>query len=146
MAGSPRYSRNVSVRPADLDQLGRLRLEAVIRWCEETEYAFLRSRGLSVSMRDRRGQYGFPRLKTSVEICGSVVAFQPITVAMELREWSPKTLLYTFQVQTGAAIGVEADVPLARVTYEAACCRFPPHRLPYPILIPDEVLAKLTET
>lgn len=145
MAESPRYFRNVLVRPADLDQLGGLRLDAVIRWCEETEYAFLRTRGLSVSMRDQRGQYGFPRLTTSVEICGRAVAFQPIRIAMELREWSPKTLLYAFQVQSEAVIGVDAEGPLATVTYEAACCRFPPHQLPYPILIPDEVLAQLTQ-
>lgn len=133
------------MRLADLDQFGGLRLEAVIRWCEETEYAFLRSRGLSVSMRDQRGQFGFPRLKTSVEIYDRPAAFQPITIAMELREWSPKSLRYAFRVHAESAPAGQPDSPLAIVTYEAACCRFPPRQLPYPILIPDDVLAKLTE-
>ena len=35
---------------------------------EETEYAFLRSRGLRVVLEDQKGIIGFPRLSAQIEV------------------------------------------------------------------------------
>lgn len=137
----PQFQRRIVMRGAEIDSLGGIRLESAIRWFEETEYAFLRSRGLSVSMRDERGQFGFPRLTTEIEIHQTIDPFSELEISLWLVTSSLKQLEYRFQ-----AILLKANDEVTVVAtggYFAACCRFPPSGLPYPILIPDWVLYKL---
>ncbi len=139
---SNEHQRRITVREGDLNGFGALRLDHLIRWVEETEYEFLRSRGLSVSLTDERGQFGFPRLDTQVEVfCWPSINSQ-LSVQLSLEQMSFKKLLYKFEVHEPLRIG--ESTAIARGSYSAACCRFPAGSLPYPILIPDWVLGRLS--
>jgi YbgC/YbaW family acyl-CoA thioester hydrolase len=155
------HRRRVRVGWSDLDAAGRVTLSQFVRWMEETEYEFLRSRQLSVSLVDERGQFGFPRLNTQLEIAQWPDFDEVLEVELNLRGVSPKQLDYDCciyrtaatetptQMSTTDTSGVgtvcvpSANAPLARVRYQAACCRFPANHAPYAILIPDWVLDRL---
>lgn len=138
----PQFQRRIVVRGAEIHSLGGIRLESAVRWFEETEYAFLRSRGLSVSMRDERGQFGFPRLTTEIEIHQTIEPFSALEISLWLADLSPKQLAYHFQAMHPLSDGEKAIIASCR--YTAACCRFPPNQFPYPILIPDWVFLQLS--
>ena len=63
-----KFTNRRRVSMADTDSSGTVHLGAYIRMMEETEYAFLRSRGLSVVLTDAKGIMGFPRLEASIDI------------------------------------------------------------------------------
>lgn len=91
------------IQTSDFDFSHRLAVPAVVRWMEETEYAFLRSRGLSVSLHDSLGQLGFPRLEVSVELdeLDHSATAQPgdwLETALSLKPSSGKQLEYGFQL------------------------------------------------
>ncbi len=110
-----------------------------LRYMEEAEYAFLRSRGLSVVLADERGQIGFPRLACQLDIHGTASAGQMLTTKLILDSIDGKQIAYSFRVLRG-------DQLLANGRFQVACCRFPPDSLPYAILIPDWVMAKLVSS
>ena len=135
------HQRRITVSDNDLNGFGALRLDHLIRWLEETEYEFLRSRQLSVSLNDERGQFGFPRLDTKVELLSWPVVDNQLEVWLSLDHVSFKKLHYTFEVRRLPEHA--ATVAIAYGSYSAACCRFPAGQLPFPILIPDWVLERL---
>ena len=53
---------------------------------EETEYAFLRSRNLSVVLYDERGTLGFPRLCAAVNVNQPLQFEQTVEVRLNLTE------------------------------------------------------------
>ena len=56
------FSREHRVRWHETDASGYVHFANYVRYMEETEYDFLRSRGLKVHMNDDRGAIGFPRV------------------------------------------------------------------------------------
>ncbi|MEZ6096940.1 MAG: acyl-CoA thioesterase [Pirellulaceae bacterium] len=134
-------SRFVQVEWIDLDATGLIRVERIVRWMEETEYEFLRSRGLSVSLRDDRGQFGFPRLRTEIEILDWPSVNEILRVNLKLADLSHKQLTYSFDI----VFKSQPDRVIATGKYSAACCRFPTNDMPFPILIPDWVADRLTD-
>ena len=100
---------------------------------EETEYAFLRSRGLRVVLYDERGTMGFPRLNVQLVIHEPIAFDQRIEVILRLMEIDGKQILYEFDLLDHAGqIAVEGS-------FQVACCRFPDGKPPYAILIPEFV-------
>jgi len=106
------------VHLADVDVSGFLRVDALIRKMEETEYAFLRSRELSVVITDGRGLVGFPRLAAEVDISTPVAFDAVLTVTLSLTEIDGKTLAYAFNV-------TEGETQIATGMFRVATCRFP---------------------
>jgi acyl-CoA thioesterase FadM len=131
------FIREIEVGWRDLDAHGRVPIHQLIRWMEETEYEFLRSRGLSVSMYDERGRYGFPRLSAEVKV-GEVVpeVGDCLRVLLVVLNVDAKSLTYQFGI---AFVGRGL---VAEGIFHIACCRFPAGKLPYAILIPDEFLLR----
>ena len=131
-----------TVRWVDADPTGYAHFASYVRMMEETEYAFLRSRGLNVVLRDERGTFGFPRLKSSVEIYEPLVCGQEVIVRLTLLSIDGKKISYRFEM----IAGTEKDVSEVAVEGEivAACCRFPDNELPFAILIPDFVMESLS--
>ncbi|MEQ1902722.1 MAG: hypothetical protein ABL888_00885 [Pirellulaceae bacterium] len=117
-------------------------MDHLIRWVEETEYEFLRSRQLSVSLTDERGQFGFPRLDLQLEVLHWPAINNQLFVQLTLEQVTFKKLRYVFAVDERLEDGESRAI--ARGSYSAACCRFPSGEFPYPILIPDWVLERLT--
>lgn len=113
-------------------------MAAHITWMEETEYAFLRSRGLSVVLNDEKGRIGFPRVRSQIEIREPVILDDELVVSLRLGELDGKAISYHFEttrVADGALVGVGQ--------FTMACCRFPDAELPYAILIPEWIEEKL---
>ncbi len=126
------------VRLVDTDMSGFAHVSAYVRMMEETEYAFLRSRGLSVKLTDDKGVMGFPRLHASVQIAEPLVFDQQVIVYLSLTELDGKSIFYEFQIRGGD------DQICATGKFKVALCRFPDEKPPYAILTPDYVIEALS--
>lgn len=104
---------------------------------EETEYAFLRSRGLCVVLYDERGTMGFPRLNAGIKINHPLVFEQEVRVRLRLTEIDGKQISYEFDIL------IEGDEIAVQGSFRVACCRFPDSELPYAVLIPQYVMEAL---
>ena len=127
-----------TVRMIDTDCSGSVHVSALIRMMEETEYAFLRSRNLSVVLTDEKGIMGFPRLSASIELHRSAGFDEDLLVELNLLEIDGKQIVYQFEITllTGQQV--------ASGQFRVACCRFPNGKPPYAILTPANVVQALT--
>ena len=112
---------------------------ALIRMMEETEYAFLRSRGLSVVLTDSRGLMGFPRLSAAVSIENSVGFDTEVSVEIFLMVVDGKSVTYEFLIRD------KENMTVATGKFVVAVCRFPRGEPPYAILTPEYVIEALTK-
>ena len=145
-AGFPNRSNSINcfsntkvVRWVDTDASGMLHPSALVRMMEETEYAFLRSRGLSVVLTDGRGLMGFPRLSAEIELVEPVGFDTELNVEVFLMELDGKTITYKFLVSDCESLHVASG------KFVVAVCRFPPDDPPYAILTPEYVIELLTK-
>ncbi len=105
---------------------------------EETEYAFLRSRGLSVVLKDERGTIGFPRLSVQLKIHQPAKLDELLYTTLELMLVDFKMIEYHFETVNELAELVAIGF------FRVACCRFPDDKAPYAILTPEFVIDALT--
>jgi len=126
-----------TVRMVDTDGSGAVHLSALIRMMEETEYAFLRSRDLSVVLSDEKGILGFPRLSASIELQHFAGFDEDLLVELNLLEIDGKQISYQFEITllTGKQV--------ATGQFRVACCRFPKGKPPYAVLTPANVVDAL---
>ncbi|MEL7498622.1 MAG: acyl-CoA thioesterase [Planctomycetota bacterium] len=134
-----RYEFARSVRMADTDATGFAHFASYVRMMEETEYAFLRSRGLSVVLYDARGTMGFPRLSAEIEIHRPLSLGEHVTVRLSLVSVDGKQIAYQFEVMD------DQQVLSVEGKFTAAFCRFPDRGIPYAMLIPESVMFALTQ-
>lgn len=134
-----RFETSKTVRWVDTDASGMVHTSALIRMMEETEYAFLRSRALSVVLTDGRGLMGFPRLSAEVEIVNPVGFDVEVRVEIFLMVVDGKSVCYEFLIRD------EEDMTVATGKFRVAVCRFPPGEPPYAILTPEYVIEALTK-
>ncbi|MEM7786003.1 MAG: acyl-CoA thioesterase [Planctomycetota bacterium] len=125
------------VRLVDTDSTGFAHFSSYVRMMEEAEYAFLRSRGLGVVLRDQKGTMGFPRLKAEIHIERPLVYQEKVIVRLDLIGNDGKSLEYDFEIVD------ETNETAVTGSFQAACCRFPDGELPFAILIPENVCDKL---
>jgi acyl-CoA thioester hydrolase len=128
------------VRFVDTDASGFAHFSSYSKMMEETEYAFLRSRGLSVVMHDERGTIGFPRIAVDVSILRPLRFEERATVLLYLVELDGKQIRYEFTIVD------ENKKIAAHGQFVVACCRFPDDFPPYAILIPAHVEEALSVT
>lgn len=102
---------------------------------EETEYAFLRSRGLSVVVSDERGIIGFPRVATEIEIESTACYDEELEIRLQVAGNDGVKIEYRFEISRGPE-------RIATGYFAVACCRFPPGKPPRAILIPDFILER----
>jgi YbgC/YbaW family acyl-CoA thioester hydrolase len=134
----PRFEISRKIRWRDTDRSGTANLGAYIRLMEETEYAFLRSRGLCVVLHDERGTIGFPRINASVNLERPARFDEQVWVTLELSQIDGKQIVYQFEIVDDAA------QLLAVGRFKVACCRFPDDEPPFAILIPEYVMEALS--
>lgn len=136
----PTFRRITRFQSMDFGRFGIPHFDAYVRMMEETEYDFLRSRGLSVVLPDDRGVIGFPRLSTDLQVFRWIVDPRELQIELQLARIDGKQIEYRFEI-----LDRSTDTePVATGRFTVACCRFPGDRLPYAILIPDDVVRKLT--
>ena len=107
---------------------------------EETEYAFLRSRNLSVVLYDERGTLGFPRISAEINVIQPLQFEQNVEVRLSLTEIDGKQIVYEF------VILVDGGQPVVTGRFVVACCRFPDRQPPFAVLIPARVESALRGT
>ena len=135
---NPTFELARPVRWSELDCTGEVQLPNYVRMMEETEYAFLRSRGLSVVLQDERGTLGFPRISVDIKVIQGARSNEMLYTTLELTRADFKQIGYSFEI-----VNEQAEL-IAVGSILAACCRFPQDELPYAILTPDFVLEALT--
>jgi len=145
-AGSSNRSKAINcfefsrtVRLVDTDASGMVHPSALIRMMEETEYAFLRSRGMSVVLTDGRGLMGFPRLSAEIELTKPVGFDTDLNVKLFLKLLDGKSITYEFLVTD------TEEAKVATGKFVVAVCRFPKGEPPYAILTPEYVIEALTK-
>lgn len=124
------------IRFAETAADGHAYFATYIRLMEETEYAFLRSRGLRVVLKDDRGIIGFPRLTARINVEQPAVFEQIVTTRLELKGSDGKQIEYHFEL-------ISDELPVATGRFVVACCRFPEDKPPFAILTPDHILNAL---
>ena len=129
------FRRDHRVRFWETDQSGFTHFCNYVRMMEETEYAFLRSLGLSIVMQDETGVVGFPRAATEIEVhC-------PARLDDELTTWLKVVSNDGIRIEYQFEISRSNDV-IATGHFRLACCRFQSGKPPRPILIPDFFLKR----
>ena len=126
---------------ADTDASGTVHLSAYIRMMEETEYAFLRSRELSVVLTDAKGIMGFPRLEASIDIAHPARFDDELQIELNLIEVDGKQVVYEFVIEGFPE--TDDAVEIASGRFRVVCCRFPNGEDPYAILTPLHVIDAL---
>lgn len=125
------------IRLVDTDSTGLAHFGSYIRMMEETEYAFLRSRGLRVVLHDERGTMGFPRLHASLKVHQPLCFGDVVNVRLHLMDVDGKKVEYQFQI-----FDANHDL-VVDGKFIAAFCRFPDNKPPYAMLIPEKVIEAL---
>lgn len=138
-----KFTNRRRVRMIDTDASGTVHLGAFIRMMEETEYAFLRSRGLSVVLTDAKGILGFPRLEASIDVAHPARFDEELEIELNLIEVDGKQVIYEFAIE--AMAGTIDAVQVVSGRFRVVCCRFPSGDSPYAILTPLHVIDALRE-
>jgi YbgC/YbaW family acyl-CoA thioester hydrolase len=132
-----KFEHQWQVRMVDSDASGFAHFSSYFKMMEETEYAFLRSCGLSVVLHDQRGTIGFPRISAELFLENPLRLGELTTIQLSLSEMDGKQITYEFVIHT------EQLQLAARGRFVVACCRFPDNQPPYAILIPQFVVDSL---
>jgi YbgC/YbaW family acyl-CoA thioester hydrolase len=124
------------VQFGDTDMAGIAHFTNYMRYMEEAEHEFMRSRGFSVIMHDNKGAFGFPKMSAKCDFSRPARQEQTLDIEMTVSSSDGKTI--TFDCQ----FACEGE-PVAKGQLKVACCRFPGDGRPYPIPIPEVVLSAL---
>lgn len=124
------------VQFGETDMAGIAHFTNYMRYMEEAEHEFMRSRGLSVVMHDEKGAFGFPKLSARCDYTRPVRHEQTLDIQLTVTSDDGKTITYDCHFFCeGEAV--------AAGQLQVACCRFPEDGPPYPIPIPDSVHAAI---
>jgi len=119
------------------DAAGIVHFSQFFLYMEEVEHEFLRSRGLSVMMRDAEGVLSWPRVAASCEYRSTVKFEDVLDVELEISRLGEKSVTFSFRfAHQGRAIAT------GQVT--TVCCRIESDGAPRSIAIPGEIREKLT--
>jgi len=129
------YHRRHLVRWRETDASGFVHFTNYIRMMEQTEYAFLRSLGMSIVMQDEKGVYGFPRRSTDIQVEEPAMLDDQLDIWLHIEFCDGVKIGYRFEISRTSAI-------IATGNFTLACCRFPPGEPPRGILIPDSFLSR----
>lgn len=130
-----RISRRVDF--CDTDMAGIIHFSNYFRYMEFAEVAFLRSRGLSVSMNWGEDKIGFPRVSASCDFMHPVRFDEVLDIDVRIERVGGKSVTYTFDFAL-------EEKPVAKGRISAVCCLMRTgSRELESMEIPDEIRAKL---
>lgn len=137
MATPFRTSRRVEF--SDTDMAGIVHFANYFRYMEAAEVEFLRTLGLSVTMRTDAGErFGFPRVATSCDFTKPVTFMDVLEITVRVAKVGAKSVTYAFEFTKAGEV-----VALGQIT--AVCCRFVPDQPIESIPIPASIRAKLEQ-
>lgn len=126
--------RRVAFR--DTDAAGIMHFSVFFVWMEETEHEFLRSRGLSVMIREGERIVGWPRVSATCDYLRPARFEQLISISLGIERIGTKSISYTFAFRC-------EEQEIARGRLVATCCQVIAETTPHAIPIPADFLAKL---
>lgn len=119
------------------DAAGIVHFSQFFLYMEEVEHEFLRSRGLSVMMRDAEGVLSWPRVSARCDYTSTVKFEDLLDVELEISRLGEKSATFAFRFAHQGR-----EVAVGQVT--TVCCRIEPDGTPRSIAIPAEIREKLT--
>jgi acyl-CoA thioester hydrolase len=125
----PVHTSRRRVEFRDTDAAGIMHFSVFYTVMEEVEHEFLRSLGLSVTMRDGDGEISWPRVSTSCEYRGPLRFEDEFDVDVHLDRVGGKSVTYRFEFRHERGVAAVGKTV-------AVCCRMVPHSPPQPISIP----------
>jgi YbgC/YbaW family acyl-CoA thioester hydrolase len=121
---------------SDTDMAGIVHFAEFFRYMEAAEHAFLRARGLSVSMDWEGERISFPRVAASCDYLRPAHFEDVLDIGVRLERLGSSSVTYAFEISKGGE-------PVARGRLTTVCCRMVPGKGPEPRPIPDALRAKL---
>src|SRR5262245_29047545 len=129
-----RYQRRVDF--GDTDAAGVMHFPNFFRFMEAAEVAFLRARGLNVSMMWEGEHLGFPRVSARCDYKKPARFDELIDIDVVLERLGTKSVTYAFTFSRDGEI-------LAQGAVTSACCRVGPDRALMAIDVPASLRARL---
>lgn len=126
-----KYQRRIAF--SETDMAGIAHFTTYLKCMEETEHAFLRSRGLSASLNDAKGTLGFPKLSARCDFARSTRYDDVLDIDALVSCSDGKSVTYECHF-------FKEGSEVASGELRVALCRFKPGRPPYAVPIPDSVL------
>jgi acyl-CoA thioester hydrolase len=131
MATPFRTSRRIEF--VDTDMAGIVHFSNFFRFMESAEVDFLRSLGLSVSMRTAEGQWiGFPRVAASCDFLRPAKFLDVLDITVRVESIGLKSVAYQFEFALGGEL-------IARGRITAVCCRTVGEHQLESLVIPPEI-------
>lgn len=121
---------------AETDMAGIVHFSNFFRYMESAEVEFLRSLGLSVSMRKDGQRFGFPRVSASCDYLRPAMFQDVIEVMVKVQQVGRKSVTYRFEFRKGGEM-------IAHGQISAVCCRVVGEHELESIEIPADIRAKL---
>jgi acyl-CoA thioester hydrolase len=132
-----RVSRRVDF--CDTDMAGIIHFSNYFRYMEFAEVAFLRARGLSVSMAWGEEKLGFPRVAATCDFLHPVRFEDVVDIDVRIERVGAKSVTYTFDF-------THEGKPVAKGRISAVCCRIRPGKRELESMeIPDDIRTRLLE-
>ena len=123
---------------SDTDAAGLAHFSMFYLYMERTEHEFLRSRGLSVIMRDEHGVISWPRVSTKCEFRSAIKFEDVVDVELRVDRLGDKSVRYGFTFTHEGRLVAEGEIV-------AVCCRMNPHGPPQSMTIPAMIRDKLAD-
>ena len=123
----------------DVDLSGTVHFATYVRYMEETEYEFLRSRGIQPVVRDSRGTLGFPRVAAQLEIIEPARFQEVLDIELRVEDNDGVRVKYRFEIRCRRR-------SVAHGEFDVVCCRFVKDEPPRAILLPDHFLEAVPRT
>src|SRR5438477_10607833 len=132
------YRTTRRIEFADTDMAGIVHFANFFRYMEAAEQEFLRSVGLSVSLRWEGRPMGFPRVAASCDYLKPARFEDVLDVAVTLQSLGKKSVTYGFEFSHQGEV-------VARGQVSSVCCLIVSERQLESIAIPDGIRRKLQE-
>lgn len=136
MSTMPSYRTSRRVEFHNTDAAGIIHFSAYFQFMEEAEHEFLRSRGLSVLMRDEAGAISWPRVTTRCEFRGPLRFEDVVDIEVRITRLGEKSVTYSFRFEHAGRTVAEGEMA-------SVCCRLHDQGPPQSIVIPPSVREKL---
>ena len=136
------YATRRRVEFCDTDMAGISHFTNFFKYMEQAEHEFLRHVGKNVVLYDERGTMGFPKLEAHCRYRHPAVHGAELVIELTIICDDGKTIQYDCSIFDSEQSNANR-ILLAEGFLRVACCRFPPDGLPFPIPIPDHVLAAI---
>lgn len=121
---------------ADTDMAGMMHFSNFLRFMEQAEQDYVRSRGLTPMWTTAEGSFGFPRVAASCDYLRPAKFEEVLEIEVFVEQIGQKSVTYSFEFRQSGA-------PVARGRMSSVFCRVLPNGNVESLPIPDEFRLKL---